>query len=71
MPELASDRDTQLAILEATIEMWHSPYTEANGLGAIDPAAWSESLEFMRDLPDSNIPADLTVEELVTQEVLP
>ncbi len=71
VPELASDRDTQLAILEATVEMWHSPYTEANGLGAIDPTAWSELLEFMRDLPDSNIPAELSVQELVTQEVLP
>ena len=50
--------------------MWHSPYTEANGLGAIDPEAWSESLEFMRGLPDSNIPADLTADELVTQELL-
>ena len=71
VPELAIDRATQLAILEATVDMWHSSYTEANGLGAIDPAAWSESLEFMRDLPDSNIPADLTAEELFTQEVLP
>lgn len=71
VPELAIDRATQLAILEATVDMWHSSYTEANGLGAIDPEAWSELLEFMRDLPDSNIPADLTAEELFTQEVLP
>lgn len=71
VPELANNRDTQLAILEATIDMWHSPYTDENGLGAIDGDAWRQSLEFMRGLPDSNIPADLTADQLVTTEVLP
>lgn len=71
VPELAVDQATQLAVLEATIEMWSSPYTEANGTGAIDPAAWQQSLEFMRGLPDSNIPDDLTVDELISAEVLP
>jgi len=71
VPDLGINRATQLAILEATIEMWRAPYTEANGLGAIDAEAWRESLEFMRGLPDSNIPATLTVEQLVTTEVLP
>ena len=71
VPELGRDRATQLAILEATIEMWRSPYTEAHGLGAIDRDAWSRSLEFMRGLPDSNIPSDLTVDRLVTTEALP
>lgn len=71
VPELAVDRSVQLAILEATIEMWHSPYTDANGLGAVDQDAWSESLEFMRGLPDSNIPADLKADELTTEELLP
>jgi NitT/TauT family transport system substrate-binding protein len=71
VPELGGDRATQLAILEATIEMWHSPYTEANGVGAIDRDAWSRSLDFMRQLPDSNIPDDLTVDQLVTEELLP
>jgi NitT/TauT family transport system substrate-binding protein len=71
VPELATNRDMQLAILEATIEMWSSPYTETNGTGAIDPGAWQQSLEFMRGLPDSNIPANLTVEQLISEEVLP
>ena len=71
VPELASDRPTQLAILEATIEMWHSPYTDAHGLGAIDSDAWTQSLEFMRGLPDSNIPATLRTDQLVTTEMLP
>lgn len=71
VPELGSDRSTQLAILEATIEMWHSPYTDAHGLGAIDQAAWGQSLEFMRGLPDSNIPSSLTADQLTSTEVLP
>ncbi len=70
VPELASDRDTQSEILDATIDMWNGEYTLANGLGAIDQAAWAESLEFMRGLADSNIPDDLTVEQLVTTELI-
>ena len=33
VPELEQDRTRQLAVLEATIEMWHSPYTLEHGLG--------------------------------------
>jgi NitT/TauT family transport system substrate-binding protein len=71
VPDLGSDRAGQLAVLQATIEMWSSPYTQASGTGSIDPTAWGASLEFMRGLPDSNIPADLTVDDLITQELLP
>ena len=71
VPELGSDRATQLAILRATIEMWHSPNTDAHGLGAIDAAGWAQSIDFMRGLPGSNIPATLTADQLVTTEVLP
>ena len=68
VPELAADQDTQLEILEATIDMWNSEYTLKNGLGSIDADAWTASLEFMRGLPDSNIPADLAVGDLINQE---
>lgn len=71
VPELANDRATQLAILEATADAWQSPYTDANGLGAVDVDAWATSLEFMRSLPDSNIPADLAADQLVTEDMLP
>lgn len=71
VPTLASNRDTQLAILRATIEMWHSPTTDANGLGAIDEGGWSSSLSFMRELPDSNIPGTVTVDDLISTELLP
>ena len=69
-PSLAGTSATQLAILQATIEMWTSSYTQANGTGAIDSDAWSKSLDFMRGLPESNIPANLTVDQLVTEELL-
>ena len=59
------------AILQATIAMWHSPTTDAHGLGAIDQDGWSQSLTFMRGLPGSNIPANLTVDRLINTELLP
>jgi NitT/TauT family transport system substrate-binding protein len=71
VPELANDSPTQLAIMEATIEMWSNAYTAEHGTGAIDESAWQESLDFMRGLPDADIPSELTVDDLVTQELLP
>jgi len=71
VPELADNRDEQWAILQATIDMWSNDYTAANGTGAIDRDAWGESLRFMRDLPDQNIPTELTVDKLVTDDLLP
>jgi NitT/TauT family transport system substrate-binding protein len=71
VPELADDREGQLAVLEATIEMWQSPYTLEHGLGAIDSDAWTESIEFMRTLPDLEVPGSLTVQQLLTEELLP
>ncbi len=70
-PDLAANRDLQLAILEATIQTWDSPYTQEHGAGSINSDAWQASLDFMRGLPDSNIPADLTVDKLVTDDLLP
>ncbi len=70
VPELGEDRAAQAAILEATIETWNSEYTDANGLGAIDREAWATSVEFMRSLPDTVVARPVTVEELVTEEVL-
>jgi NitT/TauT family transport system substrate-binding protein len=70
VPDLGNDRATQLAVLNATIEMWQSTYTAAHGLGAIDMDAWQRSLDFMRGLPDQSVPANMTVDQLVTQELL-
>jgi NitT/TauT family transport system substrate-binding protein len=70
VPELAEDRDTQLAILRATVEMWRSPYTAQHGFGAIDEQAWTQSIEFMRTLPETTLPQDLTADQLVTEELI-
>ncbi len=70
VPELASDRD-ELAVLEATIDAWQSELTDAHGLGAIDEAAWTTSIEFMSGLPGDLVPNPVTVDQLVTTDLLP
>jgi len=70
VPELGSSRDAQLAILKATIDTWKTPYTLAHGLGAIDRAAWSASIDFMATLPDL-VASPVTVDDMVTIELLP
>jgi NitT/TauT family transport system substrate-binding protein len=71
VPELGKDRATQLAVLTATIDAWQSPYTDANGWGAIDEGAWAESIAFMSGLPDSPVAKPVTVDQLVNRELLP
>jgi NitT/TauT family transport system substrate-binding protein len=68
---LASDREGQRAVLDATIAIWSGPYTEAHGLGAIDPDAWKKSIDFMRGLPDSVVKADLSPNDLIDASLLP
>jgi ABC-type nitrate/sulfonate/bicarbonate transport system substrate-binding protein len=71
VPELAADREGQLAVLEATVGAWQSPYTEANGLGAIDSGAWTESIDFMRAMPESPVAEPVTADQIIDQELLP
>jgi NitT/TauT family transport system substrate-binding protein len=71
VPELASDREGQLAVLEATVDAWQSAYTDANGWGAIDPAAWTKSIEFMTTMPDSPVAQPVTADQIIDQELLP
>jgi NitT/TauT family transport system substrate-binding protein len=66
VPELAADPETQLAILEATIDSWSSDDAAERGLGAVDRRAWQSALAIMRALPDSMVGAEVTVDELVT-----
>jgi NitT/TauT family transport system substrate-binding protein len=70
VPEIATDRETQLAVLEATIEMWQDDITAASGLGALDPDGWGAMVEFMSGLPDSPVARPVTVDELLTDELL-
>lgn len=71
VPELAGDREGQLAVLEATIEMWQSPYTLEHGAGALDRDGWASSIEFMRTLPDVEVPAGLDADDVLSEELLP
>lgn len=71
VPELASDPERQLAILEATIEAWTSDYTAEHGFGSIDRTTWRSALEIMTALPDSVVAAPVSVDRLVTEELLP
>ncbi len=48
-----------------------SPYTQAHGLGAIDPAAWQSSLTFMSSLPEHLVPNPVTVGQLIDTSLLP
>ena len=71
VPELASDPETQLAILEATIDSWISEYATEHGIGSVDRSAWESGLEIMRSLPDSVVRDSLTVDDLVTDALQP
>jgi ABC-type nitrate/sulfonate/bicarbonate transport system substrate-binding protein len=65
VPELASARDAQLAVLEATIETWHGAAQEAGGLGALDRAGWTASIEYLTTL--GLVPNPVTVDDLLLQ----
>ena len=71
VPELAANPETQLAILEATIESWTSDHTAEHGLGSIDRSAWESGLEIMRSLPDSVVSDSLVIDDLLTEALQP
>ena len=71
VPELGSDRATQGKVLAATIDLWENDYTAAHGTGAIDSAAWTSSIDFMRGLPDSPVARPVTAADCVTDALLP
>jgi len=63
VPELATAREAQLAVLEATIESWTGTAQASGGLGAIDQAGWTTSIEFLTSL--GLVPNPVTVDDLV------
>jgi NitT/TauT family transport system substrate-binding protein len=69
VPELGQDRDTQLAILQATIEAWSGEATRERGFGAIDRDGWEDSIDLMVDL--GLVPTPVTVDDLVREDMLP
>jgi NitT/TauT family transport system substrate-binding protein len=69
VPALANDRETQAALLAATIATWTGPTQEARGLGAIDRAGWDQSIVFMGSLGLTKAP--VTTDQLVREDLLP
>lgn len=71
VPLLADEPDVQSAILQATIDTWLSEHAATHGFGAIDREAWDSALSIMRGVPDSLVADTLTVDQLVTDALLP
>jgi NitT/TauT family transport system substrate-binding protein len=71
VPDLATAPDTQRAVLDATIAAWSNAYTDANGLGAIDPASWDKSVAFMTSMPGSPVAGTVLPADAFTTELLP
>jgi len=69
VPELGQNRATQRAILVATIEMWQSDLTRAEGLGAVDGAGWIESIAFLNEL--GLVAKPVSIDELVDARFIP
>ena len=69
VPELASARETQAAILAATIDVWRGPVQEAGGLGAISTQDWDRSVAYLESL--GLIPNPVTSADLVDTSLLP
>jgi NitT/TauT family transport system substrate-binding protein len=69
VPELGQDRATQSAVLRATVEVWQSDLTRAEGLGTIDRTGWEESIDYMTGL--DLVPNPVTPDDLVDDSFLP
>jgi NitT/TauT family transport system substrate-binding protein len=78
VPELGADRETQAAILDATIAAWRAPGGSGVPYGTIDQAGWQASIAFLQQL-DAGAPAGspplvpnpVKVEDLLRGDLLP
>ena len=69
VPELASAREAQAAILAATIDVWEGPIQETKGLGAIELSHWEQSIAYLEGL--GLVPNPVTVDDVVETGLLP
>jgi NitT/TauT family transport system substrate-binding protein len=69
VPDLASARDVQAAVLDATIEVWTGPAQQAHGLGAIEPTDWQKSVDYLTTL--DLVPKPVKPDDLVDTSLLP
>lgn len=69
VPELASAPEVQTAVLAGTIETWTGPAQKERGLGAIEKADWTASIDYLTSL--GLVPKPVTVDDVVDVGVLP
>ena len=69
VPEIATAKDVQLAILKATIETWKSQNPTSTGYGWIDTDGWTASIAYMTGL--KLVPKPVTLDQLVDTSLLP
>jgi NitT/TauT family transport system substrate-binding protein len=67
VPELATQRDTQRAILAATIAAWSRPGGSASDYGSIDRTGWEASITYMTRL--GLVPNPVKVDDLVRTDL--
>jgi len=67
VPELATQRDTQKAILAATIATWTRPGGSAGDYGSIDRAGWEASITYLTQL--GLVPNPVKVDDLVRTDL--
>ncbi len=68
VPEIASAREAQRAVLDATIAAWKNPRV-TGPYGTIDTAGWDASIKFMTEL--GLVPNPVTTDKLVSTDLLP
>ena len=68
VPDLATQRDTQKAILEATIATWSRPGGSVQNYGSIDRAGWEASLAYLAKL--GLVPNPVSVDDLLRTDLL-
>ena len=69
VPELATAKDAQAAILKATIDSWSGPTQQARSLGAIDRDGWTASIAYLGTLGMVKDP--VTTDQVVREDLLP
>ncbi|MEO8437172.1 MAG: ABC transporter substrate-binding protein [Chloroflexota bacterium] len=69
VPELATQRDAQAAVLAATVATWTGVVQGTRGLGAIDRDGWTKSIAYLGTLGLVKNP--VTVDQLVREDLLP
>ena len=69
VPDLATARETQAAILDATIGVWTGTAQAERGLGAIDPAGWDASIAYLTSL--GLVPNKVTSDQMLDTTLLP